>query len=117
MRLGWINLRKIDLRHVSVRGNSLKNQGTRKHDVSYVYTYVDPTYVNTIVTTSIDYWKETIEVKKGTEDPEISVEIEVMKTEVMKYQTHEERKDSETHSHVVLRSVLTNSPNLSRVSL
>jgi hypothetical protein len=45
------------------------------------------------------------------EDPEISVEIEVMKTEVMKYQTHEERKDSETHSHFVLRSVLTNSPN------
>jgi hypothetical protein len=34
--------------------------------VSYVYTNVDPTYVNTIVTTSIDYWKETIEVKKGT---------------------------------------------------
>ena len=52
--------REIDLRRVSGRDVSLKQQGARKHDVSYVYTIVDPTYVYTIVAPDIDYWKETI---------------------------------------------------------
>ena len=133
-------------------------------------TEVVKTCVHTIVTPAMDYWKETIEVKKGDqlgrmkavrifnpllilvnkisvsdidglkmfklyEHPEIRPQIEVMKTEVMKYQTlagsiksFEERKDSKgkdtfdlsdwwksncatlpgfTH---VLCAVLTNSP-------
>ncbi len=99
-------------------------------------TEVVKAYVHTIVAPAMDYWKETIEVKKGVqlgrmkavrifnplhilgnkisvsdidgfkkfklyEHPEIHPQIEVMKTEVMKYQalagsieSFEERKDS-----------------------
>ncbi len=34
--------REIHLQHVSDRGVSLEKQGSRKHDVKYVYTIVTP---------------------------------------------------------------------------
>ena len=134
-------------------------------------TEVVKAYVHTIVALAMDYWKETIEVKKGAqlgrmktvrifnplhilgnkisvsdidglkifklyEHPEIRPQIEVMKTEVMKYQgladsikSFEERKDIKGKDTFdlsdwwksncvtlpgftyVLRAVLTNSPN------
>ncbi len=134
-------------------------------------TEVVKSYAHSIVAPPIDYWKQTIEGKKGDqlermkavrifnplhvlgnkisesdidglkifkfyEHPEIRVEIQVMKTEVMKYQaladsikSFEERKDSKGKDTFVLsdwwksncatlpgftyvlRAVLTNSPN------
>ena len=134
-------------------------------------TEVVKAYVHTIVAPAMEYWKETIEVKKGAqlgrmkavrifnqlhilgnkisvsdidglkifklyEHPVIHPQIEVMKTEVMKYQTltdsiksFEERKDIKGKDTFdlsdwwksncatlpgftyVLRAVLTNSPN------
>jgi len=134
-------------------------------------TEVVKAYAHTIVAPAIDYWKQTIEGKKGDQlermkavrifnplhvlgnkisesdigglkifkfhdHPEIRPQIEVMKTEVMKYQalagsikSFEERKDSKGKDTFdlsdwwksncatlpgfayVLRVVLTNSPN------
>jgi hypothetical protein len=134
-------------------------------------TEVVKAYAHSIVAPAIDYWKQTIEGKKGDqlermkavrifnplhvlgnkiseadidglkifkfyEHPEIRAEIQVMKTEVMKYQalagsikSFEERKDSKGKDTFVLsdwwksncvtlpgftyvlRAVLTNSPN------
>jgi hypothetical protein len=134
-------------------------------------TEVVKAYAHIIVAPTIDYWKQTIEGKKGDqlermkavcifnplhvlgnkisesdmdglkifkfyEHPEIRAEIQVMKTEVMKYQalagsikSFEERKDSKGKDTFVLsdwwksncvtlsgftyvlRAVLTNSPN------
>ncbi len=134
-------------------------------------TEVVQAYSHTIVAPAIDYWKQTIEDKKGDQlermkevrifnplhvlgnkisesdigglkifkfhdHPEICPQIEVMKTEVMKYQTltgsiktFEERKDSKGKNTFdltdwwksncatlpgftyVFRVVLTNSPN------
>ena len=98
-------------------------------------TEVVKAYAHTVVAPAVDYWKRTIEVKKGaqvermkrvrifnpmhvltnkisvsdveglkilklSQHPQIMMQIEVMKTEVMKYQTladsikpHVERKD------------------------
>jgi len=132
-------------------------------------TEVVKAYAHSIVAPAIDYWKQTIEGKKGDQlermktvrifnplhvlgnkisesdidglkifkfHPDIRAEIQVMKTEVMKYQalagsikSFEERKDSKGKDTFdlpdwwksncatlpgfayVLRAVLTNSPN------
>jgi hypothetical protein len=47
-----------------LNSEKMQNDTCGGHDVSYVFTIVDPTYVNTIVTVLIDYWKETIEGKR-----------------------------------------------------
>jgi hypothetical protein len=47
-----------------LNSEKMQNDTCGGHDVSYVLTIVDPTYVNTIVTVLIDYWKETIEGKR-----------------------------------------------------
>ncbi len=81
--------REMDLRHVSIVA------------LTYVYTIVPPV---------IDYWKETIRRRQEKGDhPEISSQIEVMKTEVMKYQvltdsitSFEERKDNKMKDTVDL---------------
>ena len=134
-------------------------------------TEVVKAYAHTVVAPAVDYWKRTIEVKKGaqvermkrvrifnplhvltnkisvsdveglkilklSQHPQIMLQIEVMKTEVIKYQTladsikpHVERKDVKGNDTFeisdwwkancamlpaftyVLRAVLTNSPN------
>ena len=113
-------------------------------------TEVVKAYAHSIVAPAIDYWKQTIEGKKGDQLERMKAvrifnplnvlgnksQIEVMKTEVMKYQalagsikSFEERKDSKGKDTFdlsdwwksnsvrlqgfayVLRAVLTNSPN------